>query len=133
VSVGRRGALERTGHFLLELGERLQQAEVDDRYDYDCPLSQTALADTLGLSAIHVNRTLRELREQALLTFRRGRVTISDPHRLTALCGFDADYLHPSPQSADGHRVLQKTISSTPTSGSGCVRDGAASKPTSTQ
>ena len=64
ISVGRRTAIERIGHFFLELHDRLWIAGLATETEFDCPLTQYHLADTLGLSAIHVNRVLRELREE---------------------------------------------------------------------
>jgi len=93
VNLGRRSAEERMGHFLLELGARLMLVGVGDRTGFDCPLTQYHLADTLGLSAVHVNRVLRQLREDGLVTFQKGRVTFGDLNRLIALAGFDPDYL----------------------------------------
>lgn len=60
---------------------------------YDCPLTQYHLADALGLSAIHVNRVLRKLREGGLLTFRHGKVTFDDYDRLVKFADFDQEYL----------------------------------------
>lgn len=93
VSLGRRDATERTGHFLLELGARLGLVGLAGSTGYACPLSQYHLADALGLSAVHVNRVLRQLREQGLLTFRDGRVRFDDRERLIALTDFDKAYL----------------------------------------
>jgi CRP-like cAMP-binding protein len=72
VGVGRRNALERTAHYLLELGARLRLVGLATAAGYACPLSQYQLADALGLSAVHVNRVLRQLREEGLLTFQGG-------------------------------------------------------------
>ncbi len=93
VSLGRRDALERMAHFLLELGARLKQVGLATRQSYACPLSQYHLADALGLSPVHVNRVLRQLREDGLLTFRNGRVVFDDFDRLVTLCDFDMAYL----------------------------------------
>ncbi len=78
VGIGRRNAMERTAHFLLELGARLKLVGLATREGYACPLSQYMLADALGLSAVHVNRVLRELRETGLLSFQKGQVTFLD-------------------------------------------------------
>ena len=80
-------------HFLLELGARLAMVGMDDRTGFDCPLTQYHLADALGLSAVHVNRVLRHLREEGLVTFRNGRVAFDDFDRLKAVAGFDSGYL----------------------------------------
>ncbi len=93
VGLGRRNALERTAHFLLEMGARLKLVGLATRTKYACPLSQTLLADALGLTAVHVNRVLRQLREDGLLTFRNGEVTFDDFEGLVALADFDRAYL----------------------------------------
>lgn len=93
VGIGRRNAFERTGHFLLELGARLKLVGLGTTKGYKCPLSQYLLADALGLSAVHINRVLRELREEGLVTFQKGRVTFDDFDRLVAAVDFDKTYL----------------------------------------
>ena len=62
--------------------------------EFQCPLSQFVLADALGLTAIHVNRVLRELRERGLLVLRKGIVRIHDLNRLRKLAGFQGGYLN---------------------------------------
>lgn len=93
VNLGRRSALARTAHLLLELGERLKVAGQADNQGYDCPLTQYDLADALGLTAIHINRMLRELREYGLLSLRRNRVEFLDYAGLVELAQFDGKYL----------------------------------------
>ncbi|WP_372806562.1 Crp/Fnr family transcriptional regulator, partial [Loktanella salsilacus] len=93
VGIGRRNALERTAHFLLELNARLMLVGQATTAGFDCPLTQYHLADALGLSAVHVNRVLRELREKGLLTFQKGQVEILDFKGLVALAEFDLGYL----------------------------------------
>ncbi len=93
VNIGRRTAEERMAHFLLELGVRLRFIGVGDRTGFDCPMTQYHLADALGLSAVHVNRVLRQLRENGLVTFQKGRVDFDDIDRLKDLAGFDTAYL----------------------------------------
>lgn len=93
VNVGRRNARERTAHFLLELGARLKLVGLATNEGYDCPLSQYMLADALGLTAVHINRVLRELREDGLLTFQKGHVAFDDFNGLVASVDFDKTYL----------------------------------------
>lgn len=93
VNLGRRNGEERMAHFLLELGARLKLVGLGDKKGYDCPLSQYLLADALGLSAVHVNRVLRQLRELGLVTFQKGHVTFDDFDGLVKLADFDATYL----------------------------------------
>ncbi|WP_085309888.1 Crp/Fnr family transcriptional regulator [Planktotalea arctica] len=93
VGIGRRDAAERMAHFLLELGARLSLVGLGSRAGYACPLTQYLLADALGLSAVHVNRVLRQLREQGLVTFRDGFVTFDDYDRLVEFADFEMTYL----------------------------------------
>jgi CRP-like cAMP-binding protein len=93
VNLGRRSAEERMAHFLLELGTRLKLVGIGDKTGFECPLTQYHLADVLGLSAVHVNRVLRHLREQKLVTFQKGRVTFDDFAGLVRLARFETDYL----------------------------------------
>jgi CRP-like cAMP-binding protein len=94
VSIGRRNAIERMAHFFMELAERLTLIGHATETEFKCPLSQFVLADALGLTAIHVNRTLRQLRERRLLTLRRGTVVIHDLAALKKLSGFQGGYLN---------------------------------------
>jgi CRP-like cAMP-binding protein len=94
VNIGRRSALERTAHFFMELAERLSLVGLATEAEFRCPLSQFVLADALGLTSIHVNRTLRQLRERKLLTVRRGVVSIHDLAGLRELAGFQGGYLN---------------------------------------
>ena len=78
INLGRRDAAERTAHFLLELAARLRLVGLGDKTGFACPLSQNLLADALGLSAVHINRVLRELREAGMVTFHKGKVVFDD-------------------------------------------------------
>lgn len=93
VGLGRRDADARMAHFLLELGARLALVGIGSKAGYACPLTQYHLADALGLTAIHVNRVLRQLREDGLVTFRAGHVTFDNYDRLVDLADFDPAYL----------------------------------------
>lgn len=93
VNIGRRSAIERTAHFFMELAERLGLIGLATETEFRCPLSQFVMADALGLTAIHVNRTLRQLRERNLVTVRTGSVVIHDLIALKKLAGFQVGYL----------------------------------------
>ncbi len=93
VGIGRRDAFERTAHFLLELGARLKLVGYGTGDSYAFPASQSILADTLGMTAIHLNRVLRQLREANLVIFREGLVSFPDIERAAAITGFDLAYL----------------------------------------
>lgn len=101
VDLGRRSAEERMAHFLLELGTRLKLVGLGTQNGFDCPLTQHHLADALGLSAVHVNRVLRHLREDGLVTFQKGHVTFHDFDKLKKLAGFDPSYLDHEGPSRD--------------------------------
>lgn len=93
VGLGRRNAAERTAHFLLELAARLKLVGLGNKNGFACPLSQYLMADALGLSAVHVNRVLRELREAGFVTFQNGQVVFDDFEGLVAFADFDRIYL----------------------------------------
>jgi len=93
VSIGRRDAKQRMAHFLLELGARLRLVGLATSAGYPCPLTQYMLADALGLSAVHVNRVLRELREDGLVSFQQGQVRFLDFDGLVTFADFDRHYL----------------------------------------
>lgn len=94
VSVGRRTALSRIAHLLCELYVRLKIVGLADEDSYALPLTQADVADATGLTSVHVNRMLRKLRNEDLLTFRAGRVTIHDWDGLQRVAEFDPTYLH---------------------------------------
>ncbi len=93
IDVGRRSSLERLGHFLLELLMRLRAVGLADEHSYQLPLTQELIADALGLSPQHVNRTLRQLREDGLVGIDGPTVVIKDIEALAALADFDMAYL----------------------------------------
>ena len=91
--LGRRDAMERLAHLLCELGLRLDAANVGVRDAYPLPLTQTQLADIVGLTTVHVNRTLMTLRERGLIVWTGATLRILDWDGLVALSGFDDAYL----------------------------------------
>ena len=94
VSLGRRSSVERAAHLLLELYLRAVRIGAASRDEMELPLSQAVLADALGMSPVHVNRVLQELRRSDAIALRRGVLRIRDPKTLTRLSGFDENYLH---------------------------------------
>ena len=93
VGIGRRDALTRLAHYLLELGAKLTLVGLGSKAGYACPLNQNHFADALGLTAVHINRILRQLREKRLATFLNGRVVFDNYDRLVELAEFDPVYL----------------------------------------
>jgi len=100
VNVGRRTAYERVAHVLWELFLRMRVIGAVNGQSFDLPLTQQEIADTLGLSIVHVNRTLQRLREEGILRSSGRRLTVLDAHRLKAISGFDPTYLHMKDVSA---------------------------------
>lgn len=94
VSNSRRSALSRIAHLFCELRVRMEVVGLGDAGGYPLPITQTDIADATGLTAIHVNRMLKGLREAGVLTFRDGAVTIGDLARLEKVGEFKADYLY---------------------------------------
>ncbi|MCD2325462.1 Crp/Fnr family transcriptional regulator [Sphingomonas sp. IC-56] len=94
LSLGRRSAIQRIAHLFCEMQVRLRIVGLASERHYDLPLTQAVLAECLGLTPVHVNRVLKELREAALVEFRSGRVTILDLLGLRAMADFDPSYLY---------------------------------------
>jgi CRP-like cAMP-binding protein len=94
LSIGRRSAMARIAHVFCELLVRLRLVGLADEKSYALPLTQADLADVTGLTSVHVNRMLKRLRDDGLLTFRGGRVEISDWEALQRVAEFDPSYLH---------------------------------------
>jgi CRP-like cAMP-binding protein len=94
LSVGRRPALARLAHLLCELRVRLELVGLAEDGDFALPITQLDLGDATGLTSVHVNRTLKRLRDDRLVTFRGGQVTIHDWPRLQKVAEFDTGFLY---------------------------------------
>ena len=94
VNVGQRSALERMAHLFCELLYRFRAVGLNEGNSCTLPLTQVELAETLGLSSVHVNRTLQELRRQKLITLEAGKLAIQDLEALKEVSFFNPDYLH---------------------------------------
>jgi CRP-like cAMP-binding protein len=94
LSVGRRTALARVAHIICELEVRLDTLGLSAGGRFPLPLTQLDLADATGLTSVHVNRMLRRLRDDGLMTFRGGEVTIHDLEGLQRVAEFDPAYLY---------------------------------------
>jgi CRP-like cAMP-binding protein len=93
LSLGRRTAKSRIAHLFCELQVRLTAAGMAAHGTYDLPLSQIELSEVVGLTAVHVNRSLKELRDKGLLTFKGKIVEVHDWDGLVAVAEFDPFYL----------------------------------------
>ncbi len=93
LSVGRRRALGRIAHLLCELYVRLEIVGLTSDHRFALPLTQADLADANGLTAVHVNRMLKKLRDNGLVTYRGGEVVIHDWDGLQRVAEFSPSYL----------------------------------------
>ena len=94
VSLGRRDARQKLAHLFCELYLRLKTVGLTDGRSMPMPLRQTDFADALGLTAVHVNRTLKSLREQGVIDLYARRLTIRDWDTLCVVADFNPKYLH---------------------------------------
>ena len=94
VNVGRRTAYQRTAHLLCELMLQMRAAGLARGSACDMPFTQLELADALGLTAVHVNRTLQWLRGEGLVELGGGILQVRNWRELKQAAGFDAAYLH---------------------------------------
>ncbi len=93
IDTARRSAYGRVSHFLLELFVRLERVGQTDDMSFRMPLTQETIGDALGLSPVHVNRTLRALRDDKLIAVHGKRVTLLDFGALCRLSDFEESYL----------------------------------------
>ena len=89
VRLGRQSALERLCHFFLEMRDRTRAAGLAESEErFPLPLTQEVLADALGLSIVHLNRTLQEMKRDGLMRMRGGWLDLLDMHRLEVLAAY---------------------------------------------
>ena len=94
LSLGRRTAVQRMAQLFCELNVRLSIAGLAERDSYEFPLTQTELGECLGLTSVHVNRTLQAMRAEGLIDLAGRRVTIHDLDELKRVAEFDGRYLY---------------------------------------
>ena len=93
VGVGRRSAYARVAHLMCEFFARMTAAGLSRGMTCDFPLTQLELGDALGLSTVHINRTIKQLDRDGLLTVHANSLTICDWPRLQEVADFDPAYL----------------------------------------
>ena len=93
-NIGRRSARARIAHMLCEFAIRLTVAGVEQGESYELPMSQEQIGDALGLTAVHVNRMIRDLEKEGLIARSKRKVTILQAVRLRTVAGFTDTYLH---------------------------------------
>jgi CRP-like cAMP-binding protein len=99
--LGQKPAETRMAHLLCEIAWRLQTAENDNEI-FELPLTQREFADTLGLSCVHVNRVLQQMRRRKLIDLNRGRLIIRNKEGLYEVAEFDPAYLKISDAALSG-------------------------------
>ena len=99
VNVGQRAAHNRLAHLIVELRERVRQIGRVSGNTFAMPLTQEQLGEALGVTSVHTNRILRQLRIDGVVELQRGMVKILNESKLQKLAQFDGRYLHLSPSS----------------------------------
>lgn len=94
VNIGKRSAAVRIAHLLCELLLRLKVVGLVKGGSYTLPITQTDLADTMGLTVVHANRMLMSLRQEGMISINDREVVVNDFPRLAQFSGFDPKYLH---------------------------------------
>lgn len=107
LNVGRRDALARVSHLLCEIATRLDAQQEEGRFTFAFAVTQNQLADTTGLTAVHVNRVIKRLREEGLADVNKRRVTILDWKRLVAAGDFDRKYLQTEIRPEEKLRIIR--------------------------
>jgi len=97
VNVGQRPADSRLAHTVLELRHRLAVVGRTAGDTFELPLTQEQIAETLGITPVHANRIIRQLREAKIVDISRGRVVVLSEAKLAQLAQFDDRYLHQNP------------------------------------
>ncbi len=100
LNVGQRHAYERLAHLLCEIFLRLDQAGLTSGITCEFPMTQCDLADATGLSVVHVNRTLQELRSENLISLQGKTLSVPNLQRLQSAALFDTAYLYPAAADA---------------------------------
>ena len=106
VNIGGRPPNQRIAHLMCELLLRLEAVGHVTDNGFPFPFTQTDIADTMGLSNVHVNRSMRELTSLGLITLQQRVLTIHDPDRLKAYCRFEPNYLHLRNTRWQGRRLV---------------------------
>jgi CRP-like cAMP-binding protein len=100
LNVGRRDARTRVAHVLCELAIRLEAEGLVGQYGYELPMTQEQLADAVGLTPIHVNRTLKALDADGLITRTKRNIAFPNWERMRQVGDFNQRYLHLEPQQS---------------------------------
>src|SRR3954447_3772462 len=94
LNIGRRDARTRIAHLLCELALRMERAGLGEHVNYELPITQEQLADSVALTSVHVNRTLMKLEADGLITRNRRMITVVDWRKMMTEADFEPRYLH---------------------------------------
>src|SRR4051794_39375325 len=121
VNLGSRDAYSRIGHLICEVFLKLKAVGLTKGNTFDFPITQGEIGDATGLSTVHVNRSIQDLRKDGLIILEKGRCTIADLSRLEEAAMFDPTYLHLTDERSGGNgpHNLKKSLS----------RDASSSSP----
>lgn len=108
VALGRRKARGRIAYFFFDLYWRLKSIDQADDNQVELPLTQVELADTLGLTPVHINRVLRELETEGMIQKRRGHIRVLEPVALQQEADLDDQYLHLDAPPSDVARYFHQ-------------------------
>jgi CRP-like cAMP-binding protein len=120
VNVGSRDAYSRIGHLICEMFLKLKAVGLTNGNSFDFPITQGEIGEATGLSTVHVNRSIMELRKDRLIILEKGRCTIPDLSRLEEAALFDPTYLHVTGERSGGNgphkdkKALSRDASSSP-------------------
>jgi CRP-like cAMP-binding protein len=110
LNVGRRDSRTRVAHLLCELGVRMQAEGLADEYGYELPMTQEQLADAVGLTPVHVNRTLKALQAEGLIVRTKRAIAFPDWERMRHVGDFNQRYLHLEPQLSGGGAEIGRNV-----------------------
>jgi len=99
VNVGQRPAANRLAHTVVELRQRLAVTGRAAGDTFEMPLTQEQISEALGITPVHANRVIRQLRDDGIVDIGRGRVTVLDEAKLAEFAQFDDRYLHQNPSA----------------------------------
>lgn len=94
VNVGRRDSRARVAHLLCEVALRMERAGIAEHHRYELPMTQEQLGDAVGLTPVHVNRTLKSLADDGLIHRDKRHIRFEDWERISKVADFSALYLH---------------------------------------
>lgn len=108
LNIGRRDGKQRIAHLLCEFALRMREAGFESDAGYEFPMTQEQLGDAVGLTSVHVNRTLKALAANGIVQRNKGFLTFSDWKQIRAIGDFSALYLHLDQGGPEGVRAHER-------------------------